>query len=81
MTVPGGETCYHFYRSRVVDNTGKHGVAIALSRAARAALLALVSIASRLVSACLKGATVSLTVVAVCAITLDAEEEANLLFL
>ncbi len=31
IKVPGEEACYHLYHSGVVDNTGRHGVAIALS--------------------------------------------------
>ncbi len=75
MTVPGEETCYH------LDNTGKRGVAIALSRAAQAALLAWVSISPRPANTCLEGETANLTVVAVCATPLDVEEEINLFFL
>ncbi len=33
IKVPGEEACYHLYHSGVVDNTGRHGVAIALSEA------------------------------------------------
>ncbi len=33
IKVPGEEACYHLYHSGVVDNTGRHGVAIALSQA------------------------------------------------
>ncbi len=75
IKVPGEEACYHLYHSGVVDNTGRHGVAIALSEAAQAALLAWVPISSRLASARLKGTTMNLTVVAVYAPTLDAAEE------
>ncbi len=64
IKVPGEEACYHLYHSGVVDNTGRHGVAIALSEAAQAALLAWVPISSRLASARLKGTTVNLTVIA-----------------
>ncbi len=35
IKVPGEEACYH---SGVVDNTGRHGVAVALSETAQAAL-------------------------------------------
>ncbi len=59
--MPVEEACYHLYRSGVVDNTGRHGVAIALGEAAQAALLACVPISSRLASARLKGTTVNLT--------------------
>ncbi len=40
IKVPGEEACYHLCHSEVVDNTGRHGVAIALSATARAVLLA-----------------------------------------
>ncbi len=50
-------------------------MAITLSEAAQAALLAWVPISSRLASAQLKGTTVNLTVIAVYAPTLDAAEE------
>ncbi len=63
--------------STTVDNTGRHGVAIALSEAAQAALLAWVPISSRLASARLQGMTVNLTVIAVYAPTLGAAEEAK----
>ncbi len=49
IKVPGEEACYH------LDNTGRYGVAISLSEAAQAALLAWVPISSRLASARLKG--------------------------
>ncbi len=32
IKVPGEEACYHLFHSGVVDNTGRHGVAIALGR-------------------------------------------------
>ncbi len=64
IKVPGEEACYHLYHSGAVDDTGRHAVAIALSEAAQAALLAWVPISSRLARARLKGTTVNLTVVA-----------------
>ncbi len=33
IKVPGEEASYHLYHSGVVDNTGRHGVAICLSDA------------------------------------------------
>ncbi len=51
IKVPGEEACYHLYHSRVVENTGRHGVEIALSEAALAALLAWGPISPRLASA------------------------------
>ncbi len=77
IMVPGEEACYHLYHIGVVDNSGRHGVAIDLSEATQAALLAWVPISSRLDSAQLKGTTVNLTVVAVYAPTLDAAEDAK----
>ncbi len=65
IKVPGEEAYYHLYHSGVVDNTGRHDVAIALSEGAQAALLAWVPISSRLASARLKETTVNLTVIAV----------------
>ncbi len=59
----------------MVDNTGRHWLAIALSEAAQAALLVWVPISPRLPSARFKGTTVNLTVIAVYASTLDADEE------
>ncbi len=41
----------HLYHSGIVDNTGRHGVIIALSEAAQVALLAWVPISPRLASA------------------------------
>ncbi len=61
----------------MIDDTGRHGAAIALSEVAQAAPLARVPISSRLTSARPKGKTVNLTVVAVYAPTLDAAEEAK----
>ncbi len=61
----------------MVDNIGRYGVAVALSEAAQAALLAWLPISSRLANARLKGTTVNLIVVAVYAPTLDAAEEAK----
>ncbi len=40
IKVPDEEACYHLCHSGVVDNFGRQGVAIALSVAAQAALLA-----------------------------------------
>ncbi len=74
IKVPVEETCYHLYHSRVVDNTGKQGVAVALSGAVHSVLLVWVPISSRLASARLKRTTVNLNVVPVNASTLDAVE-------
>ncbi len=80
IKVPGEEACYHLYYSGVVQNTGRHGVAIAHSEATQAALLAWVPISSRPASARLKGTMANLTVIAVYAKTLDAPEETNYSF-
>ncbi len=80
MKVRGEEACYHLYHSGVVENTGRHGVAIALSEATQAALLSRVPISSRPASARLKGTTVNLTEIVVYASTLDAAEETKFAF-
>ncbi len=54
-----------------MDNSGRHGGTIALSKAAQAALLACDSISPRLASAHKKGAIMNLAVIAN---SLDAEE-------
>ncbi len=58
----------------MVDNTGSYGVAITLTEAAQTALLVWLPASPRLASAHTKGAIVNLTVIAVYAPTLDAEE-------
>ncbi len=58
-----------------MDNSVMHGVAIALSEAAQAALLAWVPISPRPASNYMKGAIMNLTVIAVYAPPLHAEEE------
>ncbi len=73
----GKEACYHLYHSKEVDCTGRNGVAIALSEAAQASLLAWVPISPSLASARLKGTSVNLTVVAVYALTLDTAEKTH----
>ncbi len=77
IKVPVEEARYHLFHSGKVDLSGIHGVAIALSEAAKAALLAWVPISSRLASACMKRTVVNLTVIAVYATNRDAEEEAT----
>ncbi len=75
IKVTGEEARYHIYHCEAVGNSGRHGLAIALSEAAQAALFAWVPISPRLASARLKGTTVNLTVIAVYAPTLGAAEE------
>ncbi len=65
INVPGEEAFYHLYHSGVVDNIGRHGVAIALSEVAQAAFLAWVPSSPRLASTRIKGTTVNLAVVAI----------------
>ncbi len=60
----------------MVNNTGMHGLAIALSEAAQAALLALASISTRHSNARLMGTTVDFNFVKVYAPTLNTAEEA-----
>ncbi len=63
--VPGEESCYHLYLRGMIDKIGKHGIAIAISQAAQAALLAWVPISPRLASTRMKETEVNLTVIAV----------------
>ncbi len=46
--VPGEEACYYLYHSGVVDNSGSHSEAIALSEAVPTAPLAWVPVPPRL---------------------------------
>ncbi len=80
IKVPSEEACDPLFHSGLEDNTERHGVAIALSEETEAALLAWLSISSRLASARLKGTTVNLNVIAVYASTLDAAEETKFSF-
>ncbi len=70
IKVPGEDACYHLYHSGVVDNSGRHGVAIALCEATQAAFWESISF-------CLVSAPMNLNVTTVYAPTLDAEEEAK----
>ncbi len=71
-----GETGYcHLCYSEVVDNSGRHDIAIDLNNASQAALLAWAPISSHLACARIKGAIVNLTVITVYAPTLQAQEE------
>ncbi len=74
IKVPCEETCYHLYHSKVVDNTGKQDVAVALSGAVHTVLLVWLPMSFRLASARLKRTTVNLNVVPVNASMLDAAE-------
>ncbi len=75
IKAPDDGTCSHIYHTGVVDNSGRHGVAIALGEAVKTATLAWAPISPNLANACLKGVTMKLTVVAVYAPTPDAGEE------
>ncbi len=77
IKAPGEEACYHLYNSAVVDNSGRHGVAIALSEAAQAAVLTWEPISPHLASAHMKRAVVNLKVIIICVLFPDAEEEAK----
>ncbi len=66
------------YLSEVrIPNSGRQCVAIAFSKAGQAALFTLEPISPRLARARMKGAMVNITVIAVNAPTLDAEEEVS----
>ncbi len=55
VKVPHSDAVYHLYYSGVNDNTGRHGVVIALSATANAALLDFAPISPRLARIRLKG--------------------------
>ncbi len=59
----------------MVDNSGRHGVAIALNEVAQAAVLMWAPISPHIASACVKRAIVDLKVIGVCVLFLDAEQE------
>ncbi len=72
IKVPGEDYCYHPFHSGVVDNSGRHDIAIAPSEATQVALLVKVPTSLFLASARLKGDTEDLIVVAAYAPTIDA---------
>lgn len=65
IKIPGEEDCYNLYHSGVVDNSGRRGVAIALSEAAQTAHFVWVPISLCLASSRMEGTIVNLTVKAV----------------
>ncbi len=75
IKVPVEDTCSYLDHNVVIDNSGRHAIATALGETIKAVLLAWGSRSSRLASVLLKGATMNHNVIAVCALTLDAEEE------
>ncbi|CAI9720548.1 Hypothetical predicted protein [Octopus vulgaris] len=80
IKVPGKEFTYHLYHSGVTDNSGLHGVAIALSPDAQAALLAWQPISHRLALVRLKGQISNVSVIAVYAPTLNADDADKMRF-
>ena len=74
IKVPGENISYHLYHSGVSDNSGLHGVAIALSPDAQAALLAWQPVSYRLAMVRLKGQISNISVITVYAPTLIADE-------
>ncbi len=77
LKVPVEEVCCHLYHSGVVDNSGRHVVAIALREDAQVALLARVPSSPRLASARMEGAIVNVIIIAVDDPTLNPEEVAK----
>ena len=77
IKVPQAETHYHLYHSGVMDNSGLHGVAIALSQPANAALLEWRPISSRMAKIRLKGEVLNLTIIAVYAPTLQSSDDSK----
>ncbi|CAI9726958.1 Hypothetical predicted protein [Octopus vulgaris] len=80
IKVPGEEFTYHLYHSGVTDNSGLHGVATALSPDAQAALLAWQPISHRLALVRLKGQISNVSVIAVYAPTLNADDADKMQF-
>lgn len=74
LKVPGVDVVYNLYHSGVTDNSGRHGVAIALAPEAQAALLGWEPISPRLARVRLRGAIANISVVAVYAPTLNAAD-------
>ncbi len=77
IKAPGGEACRHLYHSGVEDNSRRHDVAIAFSKADPAAILAWAPISSRLASARMKRAIENLTVMPVDALTFGAAKKSK----
>lgn len=74
IPVAHSNTSYHLYHSGVSDDSGRHGVAVALSANANAALLDWEPISERLARIRLKGSIFNITVIAVYAPTRDADD-------
>ena len=73
IKIPGEPTSYWLYHSGPENNTGQHGVALALSQKANEALIAWKPVSSRIALARFKGHPVNLTVVSVYAPTLPSD--------
>ncbi len=75
INVPHADATYQLYYSGVQDNTGRHGVALALSAAVNAALLDWAPIFPRLARVRIKGAVANIIIIAVYASTLNAADD------
>ncbi|MES9976207.1 MAG: reverse transcriptase domain-containing protein [Candidatus Thiodiazotropha sp.] len=73
IKVPGTESIYWLYHSGPTDNSGLHGVALALSTRAHNALIAWEPVSPRIISARFKGKPFNITVISVYAPTLSAD--------
>ena len=74
IKVPGRDQDYSLYYSGPPTRTGQHGVAIAMNKRARDALLAWEPISERIAVARFKGTITNMTVVAVYAPTLNSDD-------
>ncbi|CAE1287454.1 unnamed protein product [Acanthosepion pharaonis] len=74
IKVPLSDTAYNLYYSGPMDGSRHHGVALALSDQANNALLAWEPVSSHLARVRLRGALFNISIIAVYAPTLDADE-------
>ncbi len=75
IKAPHANATYHLHHSGVLDNTGRHGVALVVSTAANARLQDWAPISSRLTRIRLKDAVASISIIAIYAPTLDATDD------
>ncbi len=75
IAVPQQDTTFHLYHNGKADNTVQHGVPIALSAAANASLLDWAPFSSSLTRASLKADNANVSIVAVNAPTLCADDD------
>ena len=77
IKVPGRDASYWLYHSGPTDNSGLHGVAIALDAKAKQALIAWEPISPRILVARFRGKPVGVTVVSIYAPTLPSDDHSK----